>query len=35
MRVPREAGISRALIESIIDAEKPAFAACTLEIIEE
>ncbi|MBA4181546.1 MAG: hypothetical protein C0506_13230 [Anaerolinea sp.] len=35
IRVPRDAGISRALIESIIDAEKPAFAACTLELIEE
>jgi phage tail-like protein len=34
MRVPRGAGLSRALIESIIDAEKPAFAACTLEITE-
>lgn len=35
IRVPRDARVSRALIESIIDAEKPAFSACTLEIIEE
>lgn len=35
MRVPKDAGVSRALIESIIDAEKPAFAACTLELSEE
>lgn len=32
MAIPRGAGIERSYVESIIDAEKPAFAACTLEI---
>ena len=34
IRVPRGEQIHRALVESIIDSEKPAFAACTLEILE-
>lgn len=32
--LPAGSRVSRSLIESIIDAEKPAFAACTLELIE-
>ncbi|MEO6398892.1 MAG: phage tail protein [Tepidiformaceae bacterium] len=32
--IPAGSRISRSLIETIIDAEKPAFAACTLELIE-
>jgi len=32
--LPAGTRISRSLIETIIDAEKPAFAACTLELIE-
>lgn len=34
VRVPRSAGMSRQLVESIIETEKPAFAACSLEWIE-
>ncbi|MEP6870638.1 MAG: phage tail protein, partial [Anaerolineaceae bacterium] len=32
--LPTGSRVSRSLIETIIDAEKPAFAACTLELIE-
>lgn len=32
--LPPGSHVSRSLIETIIDAEKPAFAACTLELIE-
>jgi len=32
IRVPQGETVSRALIETIVEAEKPAFAACTLEI---
>lgn len=32
--LPAGSRVSRSLIETIIDAEKPAFAACTLELIE-
>lgn len=32
--IPAGSRVSRSLIETIIDAEKPAFAACTLELIE-
>lgn len=34
VRVPRSAGLSRQLVESIIELEKPAFAACSLEWVE-
>lgn len=34
IRVPRSAALSRQLVESIIELEKPAFAACSLEWIE-
>lgn len=34
VRVPRGSGLSRQLVESIIETEKPAFAACSLEWIE-
>jgi len=34
VRVPRSAALSRQLVESIIELEKPAFAACSLEWIE-
>lgn len=34
VRVPRNGGLSRQLVESIIETEKPAFAACSLEWIE-
>jgi phage tail-like protein len=34
VRVPRADGLSRQLVESIIELEKPAFAACSLEWIE-
>jgi phage tail-like protein len=32
--VPHGQELQRSFVESIIDAEKPAFAACTLEIIQ-
>ncbi len=35
VRVPRDLGLSRQLVQSIIETEKPAFAACSLEWIEE
>lgn len=34
LRVGRRSGLSRQLVESIIETEKPAFAACSLEWIE-
>jgi hypothetical protein len=33
LRLPPGVQIQRSFVESIIDAEKPAFAACNLEIV--
>ncbi len=35
VRTPRDSGLSRQLVQSIVESEKPAFAACNLEWIEE
>lgn len=35
LHVPRGQQVARALVETIIDSEKPAFAACTLELIQD
>lgn len=35
IRAPRGSGLSRQLVQNIIETEKPAFAACSLEWIEE
>lgn len=34
-RVPRGQELSRVFVEQLVDAEKPAFAACTIEIVSE
>jgi hypothetical protein len=33
MRIPPESAVTRGMVEAIIESEKPAFAACALELL--